>query len=218
MDGWLIPHRKLSGEFQRQGIAPDKLIPTGIPVRAFAASGESKAELRERLQLPSDRKIALLSCGSMGAGGMEQRIPALLEGLGEDVLLIAVCSSNHALRRRLEKIESKRLMVLGYVDCLRDYMAAADLYLTKPGGLSTTEAVCGRIPMVLFNAVPGVETHNMEFLRGLGCAAAAGSIPELVSLSKQILGDGDCARALIANCEKEFDGFAAERICSAVLK
>ena len=174
MDAWLIPHEALLPQFAGRGIPEDKLIATVIPVcREFLPSME-KTELRSKLNLPFSRKIILLSCGSMGAGPMERLVRTLEPFLPEDALLAVMCGKNQVLAQKLQNtIHSDRILVKGFVERLSDYMEAADIYLTKPGGLSTTEALCKGVPLLLFNAVPGLETRNLEFLTQAGCAKSA---------------------------------------------
>ena len=113
---------------------------------------------------------------------MGRKVLALVEALPKDALLVAICGNNRTLERNLRAlIHTPRLQVLGFTDRMSDYMDAADLFITKPGGLSTTEAATKGVPLVLFNAVPGCETRNLEFLLSIGCAVAeSGTHDELI--------------------------------------
>ncbi len=217
VDAWLIPHEKLIPEFESYGIPREKLIPTGIPVRgAFYARGDKRA-IRRELHLPEEGPIALLSCGSMGASSMGRMVLALVEALPKDALLVAICGNNHALERNLRGlIHSHKLLVLGFTERMHDYMEAADLFITKPGGLSTTEAVSKRVPLALFNAVPGCETRNLEFLQSLGCAVSAGGVLALTRSVNELLESPERRAALVRHCEEEFTGSAVERIYDVV--
>ena len=217
MDAWLIPHANLISEFAGYGIPEDKLLPTGIPVRAAFREKRSKAEARRALDLPEDARIAVLSSGSMGAGPMGRMVLALVESLPEDARLVVICGNNRALEHALrELVHSPKLSVVGFTDRMPDYMDAADLFITKPGGLSTTEAVTKRTPLMLINAVPGCESRNMEFLQALGCALPAGGARSMARLAAAALDSGASLEALSQNCAREFSGNAAERIYDAV--
>ena len=213
MDAWLIPHPELIPEFVSYGIPREKLIPTGIPVREGFYRRRPKAEARRELKLPEDGPIALLGCGSMGAASMGRKVLALVEALPKDALLVAVCGNNRALERNLRALmHTPRLQVLGFTDRMSDYMDAADLFITKPGGLSTTEAATKGVPLVLFNAVPGCETRNLEFLLSIGCAVAESGTLSLARCVKQMLEDPARCGELRERCEAEFNHSAAERI------
>ncbi|MDY5220601.1 MAG: glycosyltransferase [Eubacteriales bacterium] len=217
MDAWFIPHEKLIPEFESYGIPREKLVPTGIPVCAAFYAHQSRAEARRALKLPEDQPIALLGCGSMGAASMGRKVVALTEALPKGALLVAVCGNNRALERNLRTlIHSPKLQVLGFTDRMSDYMDAADLFITKPGGLSTTEAVNKRIPLLLFNAVPGCETRNLEFLLSIGCAVAESGALSLAHCVREMLEAPERGEALTRRCEAEFSGRAAERIYEAL--
>lgn len=217
MDAWFIPHSNLIAEFADYGIPREKILPTGIPVRAAFLEKCSRTEARQALKLPEDARIAILSSGSMGAGPMGRMVLALVEALPEDVRLVVICGNNHALEHTLRGlVHSSKLIVVGYTERMPDYMAAADLFITKPGGLSTTEAVTRRAPLMLINAVPGCETRNMDFLQSLGCALPANGALSLARLACSALESEASLEALSQNCAREFSGSAAERIYDAV--
>lgn len=213
MDAWLIPHPDLIPEFESYGIPREKLIPTGIPVGAAFCVRKPRVDARRALNLPEDRPIAVLSCGSMGAASMGRKVLALVEALPKDALLVAICGNNRTLKRNLRAlIHTPRLQVLGFTDRMSDYMDAADLFITKPGGLSTTEAATKGVPLVLFNAVPGCETRNLEFLLSIGCAVSENGALSLARCVRQLLEEPEQREELAGRCKAEFSQSAAERI------
>lgn len=223
MDAWLIPHPSLIPEFVSYGIPREKLIPTGIPVGTAFYTRRPREEARRELKLPEDRPIAVLSCGSMGAASMGRKVLALVEALPKDALLVAICGNNRTLERNLRAlIHTPRLQVLGFTDRMSDYMDAADLFITKPGGLSTTEAATKGMPLVLFNAVPGCETRNLEFLLSIGCAVAENGALSLARCVNQLLEEPEQREELAGRCKAEFSQSAAgciyETLCRIVGK
>ncbi len=223
MDAWLIPHPELIPEFESYGIPREKLIPTGIPVGTAFYTRRPREEARRELKLPEDRPIAVLSCGSMGAASMGRKVLALVEALPKDALLVAICGNNRTLERNLRAlIHTPRLQVLGFTDRMSDYMDAADLFITKPGGLSTTEAATKGMPLVLFNAVPGCETRNLEFMLSIGCAVAENGALSLARCVNQLLEEPEQREELAGRCKAEFSQSAAgciyETLCRIVGK
>ncbi len=89
--------------------------------------------------------------------------------------LSVVCGTNDDLRKKLQKRTEKysQVHVLGTVNNVPQLMQASDLFLTKPGGLSTSEAMAAELPMVLIDAVAGCETHNLNFFLRNGMAVTA---------------------------------------------
>ena len=149
----------------------------------------------------------------MGAGHMGRMVLALLEAMPKNAMLIVICGSNKKLQKRLKHlVHSRRLLVLGFTSRMHDYMEAADLFLTKPGGLSVTEAVHNRTPLILIDAVPGVETRNMEFMKAAGCAVSVSGAISLARTVSLILKSGASMDSLRNNCEREFKVNASEEI------
>jgi len=217
-DAWLIPHRNMIPEYLSVGLPANKLAPVGIPIRKEFLEKEDRAAVRKQLNLPQDKKIVVLSCGSMGASSMGRLVVTLAETLPDNALLVAVCGNNKVLEKNLRRlVRSKKVLILGFVERMSSYMDAADLFITKPGGLSTTEAVHKRVPTILVHAVPGCETGNLEFLTKIGCAAYAKGPITAAKLVREALGDDRPLDYLVQNCEREFSENASELIYNVVM-
>jgi len=213
MDRWLLPHRALIPEFVSRGVPEGKISVTGIPVDAAFSRNADRFALRRALHLTETGPIAVLSCGSMGAGSMAHAARTLAKAMPEDGLLVALCASNRRVLHQLQSAPCEHLLALGYVESMADYMAAADVYLGKPGGLSSTEVMSLPRPLLLINAVPGVETRNRAFLTRLGCAATSKDLIGMQALLHRAFSEPDFAASLSESCAAEFDGHAADRIC-----
>ena len=218
MDAWFIPHAGLIPEFTVHGIPEEKLIPSGIPVRDAFFARRDRTAARQALNLPQDKKIAVLSCGSMGAGPMGRLAVLLAASMPRDSLLVVICGSNRKLEKRLKRLGyGKKLLVKGFVERMSTYLDAADLLLTKPGGLSTTEAMHKGLPLILINVAPGCETRNMEYLTKLGCAASAGGAISLARLTAATLKSGENLTGLTRRCAEEFSADGREIIYQTLL-
>jgi len=219
LDAWLIPHRNMIPQYVSLGLPEDKLVPVGIPIRSEFMEKQDKAEVRRRLNLPEDKKIVVLSCGSMGASSMGRLVVSLAETLPDNALLVAICGNNKVLERNLSRlIRSDKVMILGFVDRMSSYMDAADLFITKPGGLSTSEAVHKRVPTILVHAVPGCETGNLEFLTSIGCAAYAKGPISAAKMVKEALSGEKNLDYLAEKCAQEFTENASELIYNTVME
>ena len=136
--------------------------------------------------------MLLLTCGSMGAGPMKQLAVLLDKTMEPEDHLVVICGTNQKLLKSMEKRDlSARVHVLGFTDKIDLYMDAADVILTKAGGLSTTEALIKRLPLVYVDAIPGCETRNLDFMVDRGYAVTAKSTQELAALSCMLLEDDD---------------------------
>ena len=106
----------------------------------------------------------------MGFGRMEESVQ-LLDKMNLDMQFVIVCGSNRSIYDKLIAMNlRKKALILGYVDNVHNLMDAADIIVTKPGGLTTTEALVKQLPMILFDPIPGHEERNIEFFLNNGVA------------------------------------------------
>ena len=209
VDVYVTPHRDVEHEFIRRGVPKAKIVPIGIPINPIYSDLPDKDSARRTLNLPESDKVILLMSGSMGCGPIAKIAGKLTAAMAEDVTLVIVCGKNEKLYRDLLPMasENDKVRLLGFTDKLALYMKAADVYLTKPGGLSSTEAACTGLPMVLIDAVAGCETYNMNFLVGGGYAVTADSPDGIVSEVLSLLYD---EQRLSCMREKLRDNFSAD--------
>ncbi len=173
-DAYAVPAAEAAYDFSRRGIPEERIYPYGIPVDAGFGQEENREGLRRCLGLAADKKYILIAGGSIGAGQIEKLLGLLLARKEEnrEVGLIVVCGNNQELYGKLEKRFGEQAMVIGHTERMADYLKASDLYITKPGGLSSTEAaVCG-IPLLHMPPIPGCETFNARFFQEHGMSRA----------------------------------------------
>jgi len=153
-----------------RGIDKSRLLSFGIPVQEKFTISRSKKDARCILQIPEDKPVILLMGGSMGYGNMCDTVEQI-EAFEDDFTLLVVCGRNSKQRRRiLDMHPNKNRYVYGFVDNVDVMMDAADCIITKPGGLTITEAMAKKLPMILVNPIPGQEERNVDFLVNNGVA------------------------------------------------
>lgn len=171
VDACITPTPLLTGEFADWGIPEEKIHPFGIPVSAAFREPISKEAAKARLGLAEDKRYLLVSGGSIGAGYLEKAMELLTDLThGTNFHVIAICGSNASVRRHLEGRFRENVTLLGSTDKMALYLRACDLYFTKPGGLSTTEAAVAEVPLALLPPIPGCESHNLRFFTEHGMA------------------------------------------------
>lgn len=217
LDGYFIPPG-LTQEFMQAGLPRERLMETGIPVRAACYSRQGQAAARAALGLAPGMRQVVLACGSMGCGPMRSLAIRLARNLPKDTELTVLCGSNRGLQRSLSVLRrKKRVRVLGYTDQMPLWLGAADLLLSKPGGLTSTEAMATGVPLVCINAVPGCETRNRQYLVRRGLAVTANHVPGLVRLTLSLLNDPARRTAMVNRQRALFAQPAAELIAEQVL-
>ena len=141
---------------------------TGIPIRTDLGDGPARDVARAALGLTSSRPVVVVMGGGLGLGVTPLARAAADAG---DAQVVALCGRSESARSELAA--DLRVRAVGYVDDVRPYLAAADLIVTKPGGLTCSEALALGRPLVLGSAIPGHEEGNREFLTRAGAAVPA---------------------------------------------
>ncbi len=155
---------------REKGMAKTQIAPLGIPTRAVFRQRTPQTVAREQLGLLPDTPTVLMMGGSMGHGDMCAMVSEILR-LDLGLQLLCICGRNEKLFQQLSQmVTGGQLSVQGFVDNVDVYMDAADCIVTKPGGLTVTEALCKQLPMILVNPIPGQEERNAEFLLNNGAA------------------------------------------------
>ncbi|MBQ7097913.1 MAG: polysaccharide biosynthesis protein [Clostridia bacterium] len=188
---YFIPHESLTEEFMRCGIPKERIIPVGIPVRTDFVRRTDRREAKQLLEINPDSKHMLIMCGSMGCGPIAKTVVKLSKIIPDDVEVTVVCGTNKSLFKKLLKKyrHDERIHIVGYTDKISLYMDATDLYLTKPGGISSTEAAMKCVPMLLADVVAGCELHNMKFFGDMGAAVIEKSLSNLAEKSIELIRD-----------------------------
>ena len=191
LDYYFIPDISLTEEFVQCGVPREKLIDSGMPVKQAFYQDTDKAAAKAELGLPVDHQHLLVMCGSIGCGPIKELTEDLLIRLTPEQELTIVCGANEELFAKLERhfAHDPRIHIHGMVDYVPVLIHSADLFLTKPGGLSTSEAAACGVPMLLMDTVAGCEGHNLNFFLRQGIAVTAGTPKHLADLAAALLAD-----------------------------
>jgi processive 1,2-diacylglycerol beta-glucosyltransferase len=176
-------------------------VATGIPVDGRFAAPVDRAAARRALGLRGDAPVVLLMGGGAGVMPMAELVEAL-EGLARPLQLVAVAGRNEGLLTRLAGLAGRlwhcSLRPLGFVDNVDVLMGAADLLVSKPGGLTAAEALARGLPLVVYRPIPGQEEANTSFLTAGGAAVRVESAAELAALAGGLLADDGALGAMQA--------------------
>jgi len=169
LDYYVTPSEALTHQGVRRGIPGEKFKPFGIPIDTKFETKLDKAEAFKILGIPEKKTILVMS-GSMGFGRVIEEIKAL-DQLDYDFQIVSICGNNEKLKKRIDALKTKKAVFnYGYVNNVDVFMDAAECIITKPGGLTTSEALAKGLPMIMNNPVPGQEDRNVEFLLNAGAA------------------------------------------------
>lgn len=168
-DLYCIANENLYFLMHELGVAKEKVAATGIPILSKFRQLINKSEVRQRHGL-ADEPTILVMGGSLGLGNI-QEIVKQLDNESTGVQILVVAGRNEILRSEMARHQWRNsCRVYGFVDFIHELMAVSDLVLTKPGGVTSAEAVSQAKPIVVISPIPGQEHRNSDFLTEQGAA------------------------------------------------
>jgi len=220
MDVVFTPHADLNAQFVRRGVRAEKLVPVGIPVRDEYLSRQDPADARALLHLPTSLPCYLLMTGGEGGGDAVSLTRKLLERLkSRDARIVILTGHNAALQSALETrfCDDLRVLAVPFTEHVSLYMDACDVLLTKPGGLSSTEAAVKGVPLVHV-ANPGVETLNAQFFAERGMSIFAPGEDSAADNAIRLAADAPARARMLEAQQQYLVRNAAERIATRILE
>ncbi|MFC1658181.1 glycosyltransferase [Candidatus Omnitrophota bacterium] len=191
----------------RRGIEQDTIKVLGIPIDSgFSGGRQRKAEPQEL--------SALLITGAFGFSLIERAVDMLFS----QIRLVVVCGNNQGLYNNLKRKNYPSIELFGFTKEIPRLMSQVDLIITKPGGLTTSEALAMELPMLLIGAIPGQESENARILEGLGCAIRVGNAPVLAKTIADLKAHREKLDLMRANIQKIRKPDSAAQICSYMMK
>lgn len=189
----------------RLGIPRANLTVSGIPIDPVFAVEKDRRAMRAELGLEPELPTILVSAGGFGVGPIDHMMESLL-AMEHPAQALVMCGRNDELRDRVEGVarragaESRlRLHAIGFTTKMDEYMAAADLVLGKPGGLTMSEALARGLVFVIVNPIPGQEERNADHLLEEGAAIRCNNLPVLSYKIERLLADPARMAAMRAN-------------------
>lgn len=172
------------------GVPHDAIRVSGIPIRPAFWDPAERMEMRARHGLIGDRPVLLVSCGR--SGRQPERMARALTGVRSDAQIVLISGRDERLRARLERgfgRQAPRFRVLGHTDRMHEWMRAADLLVSKPGGLTSSEALACGLPLVIVDPIPGQETRNSDYLLERGAGVKVNDLKLLSARVNRLLSD-----------------------------
>jgi processive 1,2-diacylglycerol beta-glucosyltransferase len=185
------------------GVPRAAAVNTGIPIDPVFVVEKDQAMCQARHGLRTDRPVVLVLSGGYGVGPIEAIHRSVLD-VRMPLQVVVVTGRNEAARRRLAAVPvgHHAAQVLGYTEQIDELFAAADLVVTKPGGLTTAEALARGVGMVIVNPVPGQEERNSDYLLENGAAIKVNHLPTLAHKLEAVLRDPAALDRLTANAKR----------------
>ena len=178
---FFVAHSRMVNQLTQLGVNRSKIRDTGIPVRPCFGQPFDRKKLQEKLHINPEIPVILLMSGGNAIGPLTQ-IMETLGGISEEFQVVAIAGRNKQIYQELESVAKSadlNAKVLGYTDNIHEWMAVADLLISKAGGLTVTEALTIGLPMLIIRPTPGQEDGNTEFLTQAGAGMHLKSVSAL---------------------------------------
>lgn len=171
IEAYVVAHDYIKRDMVKCGIPKNRIFTYGIPISPEFLRRSPKVKVRKELSLENTLTVLLMG-GSLGIGDIENTFKSFAE-CKRDIQIIAIAGKNSSLEKRLNTLASSCPMpvkVFGYADNIPMLMDGADFIVTKPGGMTISEALVKKLPALVISPIPGQEERNEQFLINSGAA------------------------------------------------
>jgi len=173
------------------GVSPERASVTGIPIDPVFAEPRDRMQTIRNLGLAVDRPIVLQLAGGFGIGSIE-RIHHSICQIERPLQIVAVAGKNEPARDAMASMDCHprhQRRILGYTDQMHEFLLAADVVVSKPGGLTTTESLASGCAMLIVEPIPGQEDRNADYLLENGCGIKVNNLSSLTLKLSSLLND-----------------------------
>lgn len=224
---WITPYsaryylatEDLKDEFASVGISKETLKVTGIPISArFEDRIDREAWLTQHHLDPKAQTI-LMSAGAFGVSkGFEQMIQRIIDE-SPNAQVVMICGRNKELKRQLSKAfkGNRHVLILGYTNNMNEWMASSHLMITKPGGITISEALTRKVPMIFLNPAPGQELENALYFEQKAFGKIADTPSEAIDIVTHLTRHPNEINAMIQNMAEARQPNATQRLCQDLL-
>ncbi|MFH1097347.1 MAG: glycosyltransferase [Candidatus Desantisbacteria bacterium] len=188
---FVVPCEEMVRYLEGQGIPSERIVIEGIPISPKFSVPMGTEEAKEKLGLDKDTPLVLILSGGFGIGPVLDLLRAF-DGVKGSFQLAIIIGRDERLRQKAEEIVHGldcQAKVFGFVDNMEEFMSAADLIITKPGGMSVSEALAKKVPLVLMQAIKGQEEWNVRVLVKAGAAVYSKDVRDIPSVVMGLLND-----------------------------
>jgi processive 1,2-diacylglycerol beta-glucosyltransferase len=214
---YVIPSPDTKDVLIKRGIPRERIKEFGIPVDLKFSALPKKTRIIQEFKIAPGCRTLLIMGGSQGIGPIET-VVGKLGSLNLPLNIIVVTGSNYRLYRKLKQRRYKNnVLVFGRSDKIDRLMDAADLLITKPGGITTSEALCKSLPMIIVRPIPGQESFNTEFLLRCGAAVMAVDCRSVSREAARLLSSPKIVNAMVNSARRIARPQAALDIARLVL-
>ena len=225
VDNFFVSNNNLKDYLISVGIPEEKIHATGIPLSNRFLMHYNKVEIKKSFDLIYNKKVVLFFGGGEFGLGKEKTVKILSSFIDHavDYQIVAIAGKNEKMKSEFDKLVASKqaedkVKVLPYTTQVPELMSIADLVVTKPGGLTTTESLASGLPIIAINPIPGQEEENAEFLENAGVAIWIRKHDDYDKVISEILSDKEKLRQMKVNTKILAKRNSTKDICKIILK
>ena len=204
VDSYIVSNSDMIDELEQNGVSRNIIFDYGIPVNEDFLKLHQRSATLSELQFSENKKTVLIMGGSLGLGRIS-KIYSELSTSKAKIQIIVIAGSNKKLYNHLlnlREMSAVETRVFGYTSDVNKYMQCSDLLITKPGGLTISEALICKTPLALFSPIPGQEKKNENFLLKHNIAISLDADLNCKKVIEDLLNNTTLLESMKTNCEK----------------
>ena len=219
LDGYFIAHEDLRAELVEKGIPSDRIIVTGIPVDEKFAHHMEKAAARNYLAIPQNQDVFLIMSGGIGVGNAGAICDEILRRHSGAFTVYILVGRNSDLKQTLEEkyAGNEHVRIVTFTKKVNVYMNAADVMISKPGGLTSTEAAVAQVPLVQLLVYTACEAPNIAFFSSHGLSERAENVVDAAEKAVALVRDKARAEAMREAQRNTIAPDAADKIAERIV-
>lgn len=204
VDYYIVNSETATSKLVEHGIPREKIKIYGIPIDSKFADNVDSDAVRKKLGLDVKKPTVLIMGGGQGLGPIAELVNELSR-ISRPLQMIVIAGSNKRLfdwlERRRHSLKIKTV-VYGFTNEIDELMSVSTLMVTKPGGLTISEALSKQLPIIILNPIPGQEAKNAEYLLNEGAAVKADNAADAALLTDMLLGHRSKLEQMRGNAQR----------------
>jgi processive 1,2-diacylglycerol beta-glucosyltransferase len=215
-----VPSDEIKRAFIKKGVPAEKIKTLGTPIDSNFEKSLNKNDICKKTGLSLKSPIILVMGGTHGIGPDEKLITAL-DDSSKEFQVVVVAGVNKKLYKKIKNISGtfkKSITIMGFIDNVHELMEISKVIITKPGGLTTAEALAKSLPMIILNPLPGQESLNTKILTNEGIALMAIDANDAVRILEELLDNPDKIKKMQDIMKAHAKPYSASDIAEFLLK
>lgn len=196
-DRYYVACDNVTDRLKELGVLDNRILETGIPIRDIFEETIDRNDVAQKYGLDPDKKTLLIFAGTYG---VLKNLPQICKSIDEqtDLQTIVVCGKNKKLYDKLNRESFNNTRILGYVSEINELYRFCHLMITKPGGISLSEAATTAVPVILYRPTPGQEMENAKWFEKKNAAVIVNNEDQLM-LAVKALNNNDIQKQRMKN-------------------